>query len=1068
MAFDAESATLDAPAFDPGSAALDTGKFNPDEAKMETAKPSVDVPDFIPQRHQQKPFPEMGGDFKHGFFEPLVTLPKIDTKEEANADPDHVSWKEGHPVEVGLYNAAAPIVSSFTSPANIALAVGTGGLSAAAQAGSILARRALVGIGAYFAGDMGVQAVKAVPKAVETLQSDKSTPAEKIEAIAEPVMTAALSAVAALGAVHELRPDLTKKLAAATPEAGVDILKEEATKAPPEEKATLEDAANKIEAEQNKPVNGFDANTAIPDEVSGHDLLNDASRLPERPLEAPVETPTEPAKPTVEADSVASEPVSEPVEATAPAAKETGIKNEFVDAEMERLSRPESEHGEARPQEGVAKEAATIAESDPLAGERLVKSLDENMRPATDTEIATLLREATKQRMERDAAETQLLEATKSGDESAIADAKERAQTATDKYVKTLNIADRTGTLQGQGLAMRRRMMKEDYSLAALERRKMIANDGEPLTETQRADIKELHDELSDLQKQLDERVAQVEKEQPIERKRPPGKRSAVSQYLSEQAEAARQRIKARMSEGRVSAGLDPIDLADHVIVGADYIAQGVRNLADWSKEMVSEFGDAIKPHLEDLWRKSKDAHHEAMRLEAFKKRTTDSINELEGKLAAKDFSKKPKPTPIHLDAEANLLKAKIDLLRQEFQKELELDAYKRSPAWNKVKENALNAYDLARSLMTTGEFSFILRQGKFAALSHPILTAKSLPATFKALVSDAASAHALDMEIINHPDYATAKAAGLHIVDESASLSAQEELLMGKLIGKFPLLRNFNQAARVFLNKIRFDLFETLKDSSGGLNAVEQKQIATFINESTGRGDLGKFNSAAVAAGRILFAPRFLASRIQMATGHSLWGGTMQSRRIIAGEYAKTLVGLATYYAALKMALGNDDKKPVIGTDPRSTEFGKVKLGNTRIDPLAGLSQIIVFGTRTATGEKTNSRGKVLPIRGPRVPYGGDRWTDIAANFARSKLHPVPGAITNLFNGTDLGGNEATVENQALNMMAPLTYVDIYQALKEQGLEDGVAISLLAVLGEGIQTYDSQHRKPKPAPVSK
>lgn len=1067
MPFDAESATLDAPAFDPGSATLDTAKFNPAEATPDVVKPSVDIPEFIPSRKQEKVRDEAGGDFHHGVWEPLINLPKIDTKEEAPRDPMEISWKAAHPVEVGLYNAAAPVVSSFTSPANLALLLGTGGFSAYAKAGSVAARRVLVAVGAYFAGDMGHQAIKEIPKSVETIKSDKTTFPEKVEAAASPVITGTLAALAALGAVHEIRPDLTKKLSSAAPEAGVDILREEAAKAPPEQKAVLEEAATKIEEQQNKPVQGFDASTAVPEEISGNDFLNDASRMPERPMEELAKT-EETAKPALEADSVQSEAIQEPVEATTPTARETGIKNEFVDAEMQRLSQPESEHGETRPQQGVAEEAAKIISDDPLAGERLVKSLDENMRPATDTEIATLLREATKQRLERDAAEANLLEATKAGDETAIADAKERVQMATDKYVKTLNVADRTGTLQGQGLAMRRRMMKEDYSLAALERRKMIANDGEPLTDTQRAEIKELHEELADLQKQLDDRIAQVEKEQPVERTRPPGKRSAVSRYLSTQADAARERIKARMSEGRVSSGIDPLDLADHVIVGADYIARGVNKLADWSKEMASEFGDAIKPHLEEIWRKAKDAHHEAMRLEAFKKRTEKAIGTLEEKLAAKDFSKKPKPTPVHLDPEANLLKARIDLLRQEFQRELELDAYKRSPAWNKVKENTLNAYDLARSLMTTGEFSFILRQGKFAALSHPVLTAKALPNTFKALVSDAANAHALDMEIINHPDYATAKAAGLHLVDESASLSAQEELLMGKLIGKIPLLRNFNQAARVFLNKIRFDLFENLKESSGGLNPAEQKQIAAFINQSTGRGDLGRFNSSAVAASRILFSPRFLASRIQLAVGHSLWGGTLHSRRIIATEYAKTLIGLGAYYTALKMGLGNDNKKPVIGTDPRSSEFGKVKLGNTRIDPLAGLSQVIVFGSRTATGQKTNSKGRTVPIRGPRVPYGGDRWTDVAATFARSKLHPVPGAVANLFNGTDLGGNEATVTNQAMNMMAPITYMDVYQALKEQDLEDGVAISLLAILGEGIQTYDATHRKPKPAPTSK
>jgi hypothetical protein len=49
--------------------------------------------------------------------------------------------------------------------------------------------------------------------------------------------------------------------------------------------------------------------------------------------------------------------------------------------------------------------------------------------------------------------------------------------------------------------------------------------------------------------------------------------------------------------------------------------------------------------------------------------------------------------------------------------------------------------------------------------------------------------------------------------------------------------------------------------------------------------------------------------------------------------------------------------------------------------------------------------------------------------------------------------------------MVAPITYVDIYTALKEHNLSDATALSLLALLGEGLQTYGKTH--PKPATVT-
>ncbi|HEX2900441.1 MAG TPA: hypothetical protein VHS96_12040, partial [Bacteroidia bacterium] len=63
-------------------------------------------------------------------------------------------------------------------------------------------------------------------------------------------------------------------------------------------------------------------------------------------------------------------------------------------------------------------------------------------------------------------------------------------------------------------------------------------------------------------------------------------------------------------------------------------------------------------------------------------------------------------------------------------------------------------------------------------------------------------------------------------------------------------------------------------------------------------------------------------------------------------------------------------------------------------------------------------------------------------------------------FNGTDLAGNEATFANQAGNLVAPLTYMDIYEALEEQNLPVGVSASLLAMLGEGLQTYKPREKK--------
>lgn len=475
---------------------------------------------------------------------------------------------------------------------------------------------------------------------------------------------------------------------------------------------------------------------------------------------------------------------------------------------------------------------------------------------------------------------------------------------------------------------------------------------------------------------------------------------------------------------------------------------------------------EAVNKQISDMRKAATAKTPEQIALQSLKTRMATQTVQFRKRLAEKDFAKRERK-PVVLDAEANKLKAELDAAKQDFQTGLEQDRWARMSVFDKTKRKIGDVYDAARALMTTGEFSFILRQGKLATLSHPIRTAKALPDMFRALLASDVKAREIDAAVHNHPDAPAARTAKLHLVDEGVSMHKAEEILMGRWVGKIPVVKNFNHAAQVFLNRVRFDMWQGMRKSlskSGEPTLLEDKQIAMFVNESTGRGGMGKVEPAAVALGRVFFSPRYAVSRWQLAAGHSLWGGTMRTRRIIATEYARSIMGLGLYYTALQMLFSDGEEKGTVELDPRSTDFGKVKIGDTRLDPLAGLSQAIVYASRTGAGEKKTMSGKVVPIRGEDVKFGGDKWSDITARYIRGKLHPVPAAVANLFDGTDLGGDEATVINQTQNMVAPITYVDIYTALREQDLDDGTALALLALLGEGLQTYEKKEKsEPKP-----
>ena len=52
----------------------------------------------------------------------------------------------------------------------------------------------------------------------------------------------------------------------------------------------------------------------------------------------------------------------------------------------------------------------------------------------------------------------------------------------------------------------------------------------------------------------------------------------------------------------RLSSGIDPTAMVDLVKIGGYYVEGGMREFGKWSEKMVEELGDAIKPHLQNIW----------------------------------------------------------------------------------------------------------------------------------------------------------------------------------------------------------------------------------------------------------------------------------------------------------------------------------------------------------------------------------------------------------------------------------------------------------------------------------
>lgn len=84
-----------------------------------------------------------------------------------------------------------------------------------------------------------------------------------------------------------------------------------------------------------------------------------------------------------------------------------------------------------------------------------------------------------------------------------------------------------------------------------------------------------------------------------------PEVKEQVVKFLDKQEEAARKRLAAR--KGRALSGLPVDDFYDYAVIGASKLAKKTIDFAEFSEQMIREFGEEIRPHIQQVYDKSSE-----------------------------------------------------------------------------------------------------------------------------------------------------------------------------------------------------------------------------------------------------------------------------------------------------------------------------------------------------------------------------------------------------------------------------------------------------------------------------
>lgn len=393
-------------------------------------------------------------------------------------------------------------------------------------------------------------------------------------------------------------------------------------------------------------------------------------------------------------------------------------------------------------------------------------------------------------------------------------------------------------------------------------------------------------------------------------------------------------------------------------------------------------------------------------------------------------------------------------------------------------------AYNASRAITTTLDLSAPMRQGL------PLIASKEWWTSWKqqmsALGSEAGYQKTLaDLKarpmFQSSVDFKTGKVkksfaeqAGIKLMD---LINKREESVASKWLENIPGVRASNRAYTAFLNQLRADTFETLlKSAKADFDAKIQgsrnpytdlpfaKELADFVNTATGRGPM-RIAHPTIEGGRIrlkessleqyskgltnvLFSPRLFFAHVRMLNPatYAMASPFVRKQHLkallsTAGAWS-TVSGLA--YMAGQTGLGDVS----VSMDTNDADFGKIRIGNTRIDPAGGFQQYIVAASRLLTGKVTSSRTQTETELG--AGFRAETRKDVAERFAVNKLHPM------IKFGYDMLFASQYQPFHTMDRTAQLFVPLIIQDAMELAKEDITLLPWLGpvAIGMGTQTY--------------
>lgn len=405
--------------------------------------------------------------------------------------------------------------------------------------------------------------------------------------------------------------------------------------------------------------------------------------------------------------------------------------------------------------------------------------------------------------------------------------------------------------------------------------------------------------------------------------------------------------------------------------------------------------------------------------------------------------------------------KSELKLLNV-FSPDLADEVKKATPVGRKIFDAAGVLFGNARSIKSSVDFSMGGRQGLFVAARHPVLWADANKESVKYAESDAYYKN--QMRDIHGDDWG--KFIDSHNPSVLTGGATHEEAYASddifaskaaKKVGVGHLVAGSERAYTGGLTKLRKDMLVKAFQSYGSnpeevMQTLGQKGVDGLIESVstlTGRGGKkgGWVSRNAHTLQEALFSPRLWASRLQ-PLNPSFWNRIGPAGRKEAMQSLGSFAAVAAVVLEAAHAAGAD-----VESDPRSSDFLKIKVGDTRYDILGGFQQNLVFGARQISNStKSSTTGAVSKFG---EGFGAPTRLSSAFDLVRNKSNPIVSAGANILEGKDKAGNKINPATEIGQLFVPISLQGTYQTAKSVGsVPKGILKNSPDYIGIGSQTY--------------